>query len=289
MNSDFEERKSAQQGGSGDSGKPRKKQLRISVLGCADLGSRATQQDAYLASGAELYAERGMLAVLSDGMGGMKNGDLFSNIAVEEMVRCFTEESPMDDIRLELMRAYAAAKKAAIASCGDREPDGGATVVAALVRQNRCAFLSVGDSRIYLLREGELILLNREQTLGVLLDESAALGYIPEEEAKENLRRAALTNHLCDTTQKPSDVCHEPFALHSGDKIALMSDGVFGTIGEEEIARCLRLPGAEGADAIIDAVRLQNKERQDNYSVLVLAFESAHKSKAGRDHTHVNA
>ena len=265
---------------------PRKKQLRILVMGSSDLGSRNTQQDSYLASDARFYSERGILAVLSDGMGGMRDGDRFSGIAVEEMVRYFSEGTPQEDICTELLGAYASAREKAFASCKGDEPDGGATVVAVLVRKNMCAFLSVGDSRIYLMRGGELIQLNREQTLGAVLDESAALGYIPEEEARENLRRASITNHLCETSVKLCDRSITPFKLRSGDKLALMSDGVFGTLSSEEITRCLRKSGAQGVDDIIDAIRLKDKPRQDNCSVLVLAFEDTQNSKAGRDHKH---
>lgn len=262
----------------------RERQLHIQVMGNSDIGSRNKQQDAYLVSDPLLYRERGILAVLSDGMGGMRNGERFSAIAVEEMVDCFNEREPMEDICTELLRAYATARQRAIASCEEDEPEGGATVAAVLVRKNKCAFLSVGDSRIYLLRGGALIQLNREQTLGRSLDEAASLGYIPWEEARENLRRASLTNHLCEQEVKLSDRCDIPFALRPGDKIALMSDGVFGTLSEDEIARCLKLSGAQGADEIIYEIKLRDKEKQDNSSVLVLAFEAQQESKAGRDH-----
>lgn len=262
----------------------RSRQLHILVMGSSDVGRRDSQQDAYLASDAQLYRERGILAVLSDGMGGMRNGEHFSAIAVEEMVRCFSEEEPMQDICSELLRAYGSARERALASCEEDDPEGGATVVAVLVRKNMCAFLSVGDSRIYLLRGGALIQLNREQTLGRTLDEAASLGYIPREEARENLRRASLTNHICQQEARLSDRCGAPFRLRPGDKLALMSDGVFGTLNEDVLTRCLSLSGAQGADEIIREIKLCDKARQDNSSVLVLAFEAQQQSKAGRDH-----
>lgn len=248
----------------------------------SDIGSRSQQQDAYMVSDERLYKERGLLAVLSDGMGGMRNGERFSRIAVEEMVRSFSEEQPVDDICAELLRAYASARAKAMASCEEDEPEGGATVVAVLIRNNMCAFLSVGDSRIYLLRGGGLIQLNREQTLGRRLDEAAKLGYIPQEEAQSNLRRAALTNHLCEPEQKPLDRCGKPFALRSGDKLALMSDGVFGTLNEGDIARYLMHEGTLGASEIIDEIRFRKKNRQDNASVLVLAFSEKSSAGAGK-------
>lgn len=258
------------------------KQMLIEVEDEADIGSRSQQQDACMVSDPKLYSERGILAVLSDGMGGMKNGERFSAIAVKEMVRSFSEEEPMDDICAELLRAYASARTKALASCDEDEPEGGATVVAVLVRKNMCAFLSVGDSRIYLLRGGGLIQLNREQTLGCRLDEAAKLGYIPQEEARENLRRAALTNHLCEQELKPIDRCDKPFALRPGDKIALMSDGVFGTLSEAEIARCLMHNGPQGAIDVIDEIRIRKKNRQDNASALVMAFKEKRKPEQSR-------
>ncbi len=250
-----------------------KLRIRLLAYGCKDIGDRTTQQDAFQISNKSLRKERGLLAVLADGMGGMESGEVFSNLAVTEMQRYFSKCDPEEDICSVLLNAYQAARSEALKV--PNSENGGSTVTAVLIRGKRCAFLSVGDSRIYLLRGGCLIQLNREHTLGVRLDESAALGYVPPEEALYNLYRASLTNHLCASADLPCDRCTEPFLLRKDDKLLLMSDGIFGTLNEEEITRFANMPGTDGADAMIKEILSRGKKDQDNCSVIILALEPA--------------
>lgn len=249
------------------------KRFRIRLKGCEDNGDRSAQQDAWGVSAEEHYPKRGLLAVLSDGMGGMEAGERFSRIAVDEMLRAFGESPVEDDACTVLLNSYGAARRKAMELSRVEDLDGGATVVAVLIKDNQCAFLSVGDSRLYLLRNGGLIQLNREQTLGVALDEGAALGYVFKEEAERNIHRASLTNHLCMPEERPCDRNIAPFRLAPGDRIALMSDGVSGSLSEEELTKILSMPGVSGAEAAIAAIKEKKLPRQDNMSILLLAVE----------------
>ncbi|MBQ2954923.1 MAG: serine/threonine-protein phosphatase [Clostridia bacterium] len=253
--------------------------FRILARGSSDPGARSAQQDAFLISDRKLSRERGMMAVLSDGMGGMRDGELYSRIATQEMIRYFETADPRQNICDILLNAYRAARRTALQQTGAHS--GGATVVAAAVRSRRCAILSVGDSRICLFRGGGLIPLNREHTLGRQLDERAALGYIPEEEARYNIYRDTLTNHLCAESELPADRCLKPFKVCPGDKLLMMSDGVSGTLSDEEIVRFLSMPRVSGADAMIEEIRRRGLPNQDNSTALILAFESYIKTEIG--------
>lgn len=245
---------------------------RIHVNKCAYTGAREVQQDAIAITGAQAASQAGMLAVLSDGIGGMRDGEKFSRIAVDAMQKNFESSGENDDLCARLVLAYQAARTAAREICGDPEdPIGGATVVAAAIRGGCCAFLSVGDSRIYLMRGGGLILLNREQTLGVTLDEYAALGYISDQDAEGNTRRKSLTNHLCEPRDKAPDVCAEPFRLRIGDRLALLSDGVFSALSEDEILKAMQGPVQEISARMIDMVKQKALPKQDNSSVVAIA------------------
>lgn len=257
------------------------KQIPISVDYEQYLGSRSVQQDACDISGAGLFREKGILAVLADGIGGMQNGEEFSRIAVERMLAYFSTTAPEADICSELLKAYGAARAHALQYAGARELEGGSTVVAVLVRKNRFAYLSAGDSRIYLLRNGGLLQLNREHVLGAALDEGVALGYVPQEEAENNMYRKSLTNHLCVSPGKGLDRCLHPIAIRPGDKLVMMSDGVFGTLDEAEILRSLMLPGTDGVVELIEKVKRKNKPNQDNASVVMLAFEEIAEQQGG--------
>lgn len=251
------------------------KQLNIHMAYRQEVGDRKVQQDAVAVSDEKLYRRCGLLAVLSDGMGGMACGERFSGVVVTEMLRAFENIDPALPLCDRLEEIYRAARTEALRLRTEEKLDGGATVAAVLLHKNRCAFLSVGDSRIYLWRKGGLIQLNREQNLGVLLDERAAMGRIPWEEARNNLHRGSLTNHVCEPGEQVCDRNDRPFAICPSDKLALLSDGVFNTIDESEISKLIALPGTQGVDAICRAVDREGNKRLDNYSVLLLAISGS--------------
>lgn len=243
------------------------------VAQAQSVGDRSKQEDAILCSDGSVYEQKGFLAVLSDGMGGLSDGEKFSALATNCMVEHFEKTEPMNDICEELRTCFDAAQRTALA-VQKEGCQGGATVVAVLIRNQRCAFLSVGDSSICLLRNGGLIYLNRKHTLGASLDESVAFGYLDEEFARSNTRRNSLTNHLGSENEVQCDVCSVPFSIMPGDRIALMSDGVTGTLDEAELARLLGKGTCETAvNCVIGAVLRCEKPRQDNASILVIGFE----------------
>ena len=231
----------------------------------------SVQQDAVGASRPELYGERGLMAVLSDGIGGMQAGERFSAIAVRRMLDYHAACDPGGDPCRLLEDACRAARQEAVALARDEKIEGGATVAAVMIRENACAFLSLGDSRIYLMRGGGLIQLNREQTLGPELDARAALGLTLREEARHNRYRASLVNNLCEPGAPPPDMCPRPFGIVPGDRLALVSDGIYKVLGDADIARALKSPGADGATRLIRAVEARDLPKQDNYSAIVVA------------------
>jgi len=235
------------------------------------LGARSEQQDACRISPAEVYAAKGCLAVLADGMGGMEHGSAFGQAAVDAMLESFmasqTDESAADT----LLSAYLTAREKTIAM-RDKGLDGGSTVVAVLVRDGGCSFLSVGDSRIYLLRGGALLQLNREHTLGVMLDEGAAFGLVSEEEARNNTRRAALFNHIAQDPPRLVDRNLTPFRLMADDRLLLLSDGIFRSVDDELLGALAGGPPERAVDDILQAVADRNDPRQDNYSIIMVCY-----------------
>ena len=245
--------------------------ISISVFAEQLLGDRQNQEDAMGVSGAAVYHSKGLLAVVSDGMGGMERGEVYSGSAVSTLQQALIDETesaaPLDR-RLEAL--YAKVREAALAlrqSPGDA--DGGATVVAVLIKKQMCSTLSVGDSRICLLRKGGLIQLNREQTLGPLLDQRAAFGLIPQEVADNMPHRDSLTNHTNADQPLECDIS-VPFPLIPGDKLLLMSDGVFNALDDDALVRCLALPGRAGAEAIKSAIVEAAVPKQDNATFMIL-------------------
>ena len=151
---------------------------------------------------------------------------------------------------------------------------GGSTLLMAYIINNSLFTLTVGDSRIYLMRDHMIMQLNREHTYAVDLDEKAARGEISMEEALKDPQRKALTSYLGIDDLKTFDRIVQPITLKDGDKIALMSDGVFGTVSDEELQALLELPAQQAVKEIEQAVMGKDVPRQDNMTVVVVEYHA---------------
>lgn len=237
-----------------------------------DLGSRAEQQDSFGISSIEAseLKKRGLLAVVADGMGGLSNGAVYSKAAVNGALRSFREEEPESSDEATLLRVLKRAKEG-VAETGLN--DGGTTFVATLIHHQQLHFISVGDSRICLVRNGGLIQLNREHVYGRELDDQALNGKLTELEAHEDRQRKALTSYLGKQDDVTIDRNINPIPLYSGDKVVLMSDGVYGFLPEQELTACLNRRPMDAAVAVKKAVLAKKHPKQDNMTIIVLEIE----------------
>lgn len=235
-----------------------------------NIGRRSDQQDSFGVTPLAEIPRRGLLAMVADGMGGMSDGAAISQMAVRTILNGFMGLQVASNPPLQLTRLACAAHQAvrSMPSAGS----GGSTLVMAYVVNDRLFTLSIGDSRIYLLRDHLLMQLNREHNYAVDLDEKAAKGEISFEEAMNDPQRKALTSYLGIGDLQKFDRMVQPLPLKDGDRIALMSDGVFGTLSDEELQTLLELPAQRAADEIVQAVMRKNKPRQDNMTVIVVEY-----------------
>lgn len=237
------------------------------------LGSRSCQEDAISVSSNRMFVERGLLLVLTDGMGGMANGDQFSQLVADEMQYAFLAIDPKLPMKEILIECFDQAQKKAAAMNEGADENGGSTMIAVFIRKGRCAFLSVGDSRLALVRNNGLIWLNRPHVMGTKIDENVALGYLGKEDAQGSLLRDAVTMFMGSKSSISPDICTAPFKLVRGDRIALMSDGISGTLDEQELLSLLTGRKNRIADEIIQAVETKKKPKQDNGSIIVAVVE----------------
>lgn len=249
------------------------------VTAVSELGKREEQQDAVWFSGMQeqlpyvrIQAEDDCLAVVADGMGGLKNGGVISHIIAEGMRDAFFSpdrpKEPVPFLQNALWKVNQSVN-AYLDICGNE--NGGSTIITAYLYEGRLYFLSVGDSRIYLVHENHISKLNIEHTFGNELDDLAMQGVISKEEAQQNHQRAALTSYvgMGDITKVDGNV--EPIPLEKGDMVLLMSDGVFGTISEKELLACAKEKNiTDTTERIKEAVEACGKLKQDNYSVIAI-------------------
>jgi serine/threonine protein phosphatase PrpC len=187
---------------------------------------RSTNQDC-------LYAGSHLLAV-ADGMGGMAAGDVASAITIEAMKPL---DTPIDnDHQMDALHKALETANGRIAEtvAGDPTLQGmGTTLTAMLFSGSRAALAHVGDSRAYLLRDGRLNQLTKDDTyVQMLVDQ----GLIRPEEAGSHPRRAVVTQALQGEPVSPSYVVVEP---EPGDRWLLCSDGLTTVVSFESIEAAL--------------------------------------------------
>ncbi|MFC0527031.1 PP2C family protein-serine/threonine phosphatase [Phytohabitans kaempferiae] len=201
--------------------------LKLRYAAVSDTGLiRSANQDS-------VHAGPRLLAV-ADGMGGMAAGDLASRIVIES-VAPLDREIPDDGLIDALREALATANgriRAAVAE--DPSRDGmGTTLTALLFTGTALALGHVGDSRAYLLRDGQLQQMTRDDTfVQMLVDE----GVITPEQASHHPRRAVVTQALQGGDATPAYTFMRPTA---GDRWMLCSDGLSNVVSAETLAETL--------------------------------------------------
>ncbi len=252
------------------------------VLGAASIiGNRETQQDSFLFeylpvadTRQDRAATRALVAVVADGVGGAVSGDIASRLAAEYFVSTSDELYNRGEPAARLLSTALTAANRAISQAihEDRALGGMATtLVGVLVDQQGLVWASVGDSHLYLLRHGQIEKLNKDHSLGALIDDQYAKGEISREEAENSLYRNVILSCLSGEKIELIDINAEPFALHAGDRILLASDGLDTLSTEEILDICVETPDSQRcADRLLEQVKDRDMPHQDNTTVLVI-------------------
>ena len=235
-------------------------------------GTRERQEDAFAFANALDVTEilrKGLLAVMADGMGGLRDGREVSQTCVAQILSAFADLDPEGDLAGQL-REWVDRVNGVLF---DRfQGEGGTTLVACLFLRERLWWISVGDSGLYLLREGGLCRLNRDQNYLAQLRLSAIRdGRLDPEVGLDDPDGPRLSHFLGDEQVEEVDCALRPLLLREGDTLLLCSDGVSGVLEEEELETCLSAPTAEEACSRLEkAILAQARRNQDNYTALVI-------------------
>lgn len=226
-------------------------------------------------------AAKGSLAIVADGMGGHAAGEVASAIAVEVIQRLYYDRSGA--IPKVLETAFAAANRAILEYAAQHpECRGMGTTCTVLAFRDGKAWLGhIGDSRAYLLRNGQLRQLSEDQTLvAQLLSE----GTITPEEADSSPVQNVILQALGARPQIEPIIRSDGLALEPEDVLVLCSDGVFNMVKEPTIADVAgRLPPQEACDALIEAALAAGGH--DNASLGVFRVNAEAAAKKGIEPT----
>jgi protein phosphatase len=221
-------------------------------------GRRANNEDAAFASP--------RLVAVADGVGGAATGEVASRLAIDKLIGL--DNRRLDGSLEQTLCSALTDANAAIAFVTSYDPrhTGMATTLTAVALSNEGAYLvaNVGDSRAYLLREGRLRQLTRDDSL---VQELIDQGQLSEEEARSHPQRSIVVDVLSGDERPVPKLQTVPAQID--DRLLLCSDGVTDYLSDSEVAEILKECGdvAVAVRQIVDDALGQGS--RDNVTAVV--------------------
>jgi PPM family protein phosphatase len=244
----------------------------VELASLTDVGcKRENNEDSYAywepANDAD-FAELGRLAIVADGMGGHEGGQIASRLAVETFTKAYADTTDSDPQK----RLLTALKDAHLRIQQRAKQDAhlssmGTTCTALALIDSRLYFVHVGDSRLYLLREGKLQILSRDHTLIARLLEKRL---IRPDQVQDHPQKHVLTSALgVSDDEIEVDAPPEPLLLHKGDILMICTDGLWGQMDSREIEQTLASQSPESACRALGQLA-KDRGGPDNITLQVL-------------------
>lgn len=246
--------------------------IRICVF--STIGQREDQQDR---AGFVLNHDDGIV-VVCDGMGGHRGGRTASTLGVQRMLEAFERHdfsSKVQDVFVDVVTDVDQ-EIAGIKDDGGQFLKAGTTIVSALFSEKCVSWVSVGDSRLYLVRGKEIIQITKDHTYELALKENRDAGLISEDfYEKQSVSSDALISFLGVNGLPIIDSNTEPFRLLSGDRVLLMTDGLYKYISDSLVREIVgKYEDVEDAARIIDhhvqQVADQRHVKRDNMTIAIV-------------------
>ncbi len=230
------------------------------------LGNRDSNQDRV----SILEGEDAVLLLVADGMGGRAGGELAAQTLVESSATIFDQlttpvANPGFLLRRLLVRGHEAVLEA-----GRRNPPltPGTTAVACLIQEGFACWAHVGDSRLYLIRDGEIVERTRDHSY---VEQLYQKGKLDDNGRGKHPMRNFVTRCLGLRTNPPEIAVGRPVALQPGDVIVLCSDGFWEGTNEDAMSKQLQ---DEDLGPVLDKLASNAEEarypRADNITAAAL-------------------
>lgn len=250
------------------------------VIGCASaIGKRSYQQDAVKIPNQNnpVNKDNRVIAILSDGMGGMDSGDIASNLCTHCIFDDFYTNKNIDDYPEFLKNEIVKIDKevSTLTDENGNHIQSGATLLCCIIDEDKAYWASVGDSHIYIIRNNKIVQVTKEHNYMLQLTEQVKKGIITQEQADSDPKKDALISYIGMGGIQLADITENPFELQSEDKIVLCSDGLYRTISDEVIKEIISIYDGNiqnACEELIKAVLEKDKPYQDNTSVIVIKY-----------------
>ena len=210
------------------------------------------------------YFARAPVFAVADGMGGAQAGEVASRIAAKAFEPGVDTEEPAE-VQLRDIVEEANREIHELAQRDSSRAGMGTTLTAAVIHGSEVSLAHVGDSRAYVLRDGELKRLTKDHSL---VEELRRQGRLTEEEAEEHPQRSIITRALGPEPEVKVDTM--TFPARDGDVFLLCSDGLTTMVGEEEIKEILT--GARSLRTAVNRLIEAANQRGGRDNITAVAF-----------------
>lgn len=261
----------------------RSREPRYDVASGISQGARDYQEDAITAD-FPVGAEAGFV-VLADGMGGHAAGDVASKIVLTEVFSelkfHFADVAAFEARAPEILRSVADLANDTLRQHTRTHPetDGmGATLVVPALVENRLWWISIGDSPLFLFRNGRLTQLNEDHSMAPQIDFMVKSGLMDPQVAANHPDRNCLISVLMGTRIPKIDCPTKPYELKAGDIVVCSSDGLqFLTNAQIEkvLTKYRKSRSTEIAERLLEELNRLDDPDQDNISFTVIKVNDA--------------
>jgi len=243
--------------------------MKFTIFQNSRQGPRQYNQDRLAYS----YSKDALLLVVADGMGGYKNGDLAAELAVKTITKAFqrlavpTLSSPAKFLIDHIQQIHDMIDQFAQEREMLESPR--TTIVVAVVQRGMLYCAHVGDSRLYHFRDGHLLYRTEDHSI---VQSMYNKGIISKADMSEHPYRHKIYSCLGGDTPPKIDLS-DRCELAEGDTILLCTDGVWGSVSDEQMKRSLNTPSInDGVTALLNQAESVSHEQGDNMSAIGLQW-----------------
>lgn len=259
------------------------KQLRLDVAQLTDVGRKREHNEDNMAhvipNDPQVMTKKGALFIVADGMGGHAAGEVASEIAVDTISNVYYQEES-EDTATSLIQAIKRANMQIHQRAAENmlRSGMGTTCVAAVLRGNMAYIANVGDSRAYLLRNGQVKQVSRDHSW---VAEQVRAGFLTEDQARTHAQRNVITR--CLGTQADVDIDIFSERLEENDSLVLCTDGLSGLVGDEELLQVVER--ATPQESVYHLVERANQNGgPDNITAIVVRVAEVGWEPSGARH-----